>query len=55
MLKNKNKNKNIAKDSKDSNNDYKQIFANPMKTYSDKEVKAMKTYFNKLQKQKRNK
>jgi hypothetical protein len=54
MLKNKNKNKNIAKDSKDSNNDYKQIFANPMKTYSDKEVKAINVYLKNLQKKKRN-
>lgn len=40
---------------KDSNINYKQIFANPMKTYSDKETKAIDTYFNKLRKQKRNK
>lgn len=50
-------NNNLLKEKKEvnSNNNYKQIFANPMKTYSDKETKAIETYFNKLRKQKRNK
>jgi len=55
MSKNNNfNNKNIVKDSKDSNNNYKQIFANPMKTYSNKEQKAINVYLKNLQKKKRN-
>lgn len=49
---NLNNDKNIAKDSKGSNDYYKQIFANPMRTYSDKQTKAIESHFNKLRKQK---
>jgi len=54
MSNNKNNNKNILKNLKDSNNDYKQIFANPMKNYSNKEQKAINVYLKNLQKKKRN-
>ena len=47
-----NNNKNIVKDSKDSNNNYKQIFANPYKTYSKQQQKAINVYLKKSTKEK---